>query len=118
MAGEARVVLDTVWDQEAHVVTTTRTWSRPDDVITDRFARRVRSLDELQAALNRAGLEVVETYDDPRRRDEPARGPVAYVVARVNATLLLATVRSNRAICRLPDARAQIVGPGEERRAP
>ncbi|MGH3976602.1 MAG: hypothetical protein ACRDS9_25280, partial [Pseudonocardiaceae bacterium] len=84
--GKARVVIDTDWDQETHLVTTTRTWSlpeaHPDDVVTDKFARRVRSLDEFQAALDRAGLEVVETCDDPRRRGEPARGPVAYIVAR------------------------------------
>lgn len=84
--GEAKVVVDTTWDREARLVTTTRTWSLPEahpaDVVTDKFARRVRSLDELQAGLERAGLEVVETFDDPRRRGEPVRGPVSYIIAR------------------------------------
>lgn len=90
--GEARVVVDTAWDQADGVVTTTRTWSlpevHPDDVVTDRFARRVHSLDRLQAALNRAGLEIVDTPDSPRLRGEPARGPIAHLVVRVSETHL------------------------------
>jgi SAM-dependent methyltransferase len=116
--GQARVVLDTAWDQETWVVTTTRTWSLPearaDEVVTDKFSRRVRSLEQIQTTLNRVGLEVVETYDDPRRR-EPARGPVAYVVARRARVALSPGQQGDplTAVCQGADQ-----PPGEKRRAP
>lgn len=117
--GEARVVLDPAWDKEAHIVTTTRTWSLPtapaDDVVTDRFERRVHSLDELQAALNRAGLEVVETHDDPRRRGEPARGPVAYVVAQVNVARLPGLGLAQQGNLQIAGCQGADCRPGEER---
>lgn len=117
--GQASVVLDTVWDQESNVVTTTRRWSLPracsEDVVTDRFARRVRSLDELRTALNRVGFEVVETYDDPRRRREPARRPVAYLVAR-RASVALSPGQRGGSLTAVCKGAGQ--PPGQRRRAP
>lgn len=87
--GEARVAVDTAWDPGAQIITTTRTWSLPDaggcEQVTDVFVRRVHRLDVLQAALERVGLDLLETFDDPVRRGEPAVGPIAYVVGRGGA---------------------------------
>lgn len=81
--GRATVRIDSAWDTERQVATTTRTWVLPDgEEVTDTFDRRVHRIGDLQTALNNAGLDVRETFDSYDRRGEPVQGPSAYVVAQ------------------------------------
>lgn len=81
--GQSTVTIDSAWDAERQVTTTTRTWVLPDgEEVTDTFDRRVHSIGDLRSALAGAGLEVQETFDRYDRRGEPVQGPTAYVVAR------------------------------------
>lgn len=64
-------------------MTTVRTWRMADgSTVTDRFERRVHTVDALTAALVTAGFEVVEVFDGSGVRGAPADGSVACVVAR------------------------------------
>lgn len=81
--GLAAVTVDSAWDAEREVATTTRTWALPGGTeVTDTFDRRIHSIDSLHAAMTSAGLLVRETFDSYDRRGEPVHGPVAYVVAQ------------------------------------
>ena len=81
--GQATVTIDSAWDNERQIATTTRTWALPDDKeVTDTFDRRVHRIDSLRTALTDAGLEVREAFDDYGRRGEPVQGPTAYVIAQ------------------------------------
>jgi SAM-dependent methyltransferase len=81
--GQATVTIDSAWDTERQVATTTRTWALPDgEEVTDTFDRRIHSIGDLQTALNNAGLDVRETFDSYDRRGEPVQGPSAYIVAQ------------------------------------
>ena len=81
--GQATVSIDSAWDTERQVATTTRTWALPDgEEVTDTFDRRVHSIGDLQTALDSAGLDVRETFDSYDRQGEPVQGPSAYIVAQ------------------------------------
>lgn len=83
--GQATVTINSTWDTERQVATTTRTWALPDgDEVTDAFDRRVHSIGDLKTALNNAELEVREVFDSYDRRGEPVQGPSAYVVAQAS----------------------------------
>ncbi|MGY0389541.1 class I SAM-dependent methyltransferase [Nocardioides sp. WG-D5] len=81
--GQATVTIDSAWDSERRIATTTRTWTLPDGAeVADFFDRRVHRFADLQTALTAAGLEVREVFDSYDRRGEPMQGPVAYVIAQ------------------------------------
>lgn len=81
--GQANVTIDTAWDADRQIATTTRTWVLADgEEVTDTLSRRVHRIVDLQAALSGAGLDVREIFDRYDRRGEPVQGPTAYVVAQ------------------------------------
>jgi hypothetical protein len=81
--GQATVTIDSTWDTEREVATTTRTWALPNgEEVTDTFARRIHRIGDLQTALTDAGLAVREAFDSYDRRGRPVRGPTAYIVAQ------------------------------------